>query len=171
MHFAFSNNVTLLFDFWTVQTLTGLVLSCVVVLLFTIFYELSKVWKSNLMTRVLLTLPLTPDSSLTPSLITDMEASATTSEPLLSPDPLYPGETPPILRASPVGSVSSSCRWWFMHSSLALLHIAQVFLGYALMLCVMTYNSAVFLAVILGSGLGYYLAFPLLAKYPKPHHL
>ncbi|CAI9577616.1 unnamed protein product [Staurois parvus] len=113
----------------------------------TVLYELSKVLKSNLLSRVLLTLPLTPDSSLSPSLISDSEANVSANS-----DPL-------------------THRWWFLHSSLALLHTSQVFLGYVLMLCVMSYNSAIFLSVIIGSGLGYYLAFPVLAKFPKLYSL
>ncbi|XP_018408815.1 PREDICTED: probable low affinity copper uptake protein 2 [Nanorana parkeri] len=172
MHFVFSDNVTLLFDIWTVQTLTGLLLSCVIVLMLTVLYELSKVWKSNLLTKVLLTLPLTPDSSLSPSLISDTDANvSSTCDPLLTREPLYSGESSEPLGSLPVRYTSSTCRWWFLHSSLALLHTCQVFLGYVLMLLVMSYNTAIFLSVIIGSAIGYYLAFPLLAKYPKPHRL
>ncbi|XP_075691497.1 protein SLC31A2 [Rhinoderma darwinii] len=168
MHFIFSDNVTLLFDFWTVQTLAGLVLSFMVVLLLTVLYELSKVWKSNLLTRVLQTLPVTPDSALCPPLISDTEEHfPAASDNSLTPDPVFPGEdSAPHVRFS-----SSAFQWWLLHASLALLHTAQVFLGYVLMLCVMSYNATIFLAVILGSALGYYVAFPLLATYPKPHNL
>nr|DBA21562.1 TPA: hypothetical protein GDO54_018175 [Pyxicephalus adspersus] len=172
MHFAFSDHVTLLFDIWTVQTLTGLLISCVVVLLLTVLYELSKVLKSNLLTRVLATLPLSPDASQSPSLISDSEANiSANSDTLLANEPLYPGENHELLVSPPVRYTSSTCRWWVLHSTLALLHTSQVFLGYVLMLCVMTYNSAIFISVIIGSALGYYLAFPLIAKYPKPHSL
>ncbi|XP_069799275.1 protein SLC31A2 [Dendropsophus ebraccatus] len=168
MHFVFSDNVTLLFDFWTVQTLAGLLLSFVVVLLLTVLYELSKVWKSNLLTRVLQTLPVTPDSPLCPPLLSDPESNfSAASDTLLIPDPLFSAEdTHP-----PAQSSSSTYWWWLLHSSVALLHTVQVFLGYVLMLCVMSYNAAIFIAVILGSALGYFVAFPLLAKHPKPHSL
>lgn len=170
MHFIFSDNVTLLFDFWTVQTLAGLMLSFLVVLLLTVLYEVSKVWKSNLLTRVLQTLPVTPDSAVCPPLISDTEANLpAASDTLLSPDPLFPGED--AVPSVQFSSSSSTSRWWLLHSFLALLHMAQVFLGYVLMLCVMSYNAAIFIAVVFGSALGYYVAFPLLAKYPKPHSL
>lgn len=44
------------------------------------------------------------------------------------------------------------------------LHVLQVALGYMLMLLVMSYNVWIFLGVILGSTLGYFISFPLLSK-------
>ncbi|CAH2316431.1 probable low affinity copper uptake 2 [Pelobates cultripes] len=171
MYFIFSNNVTLLFDFWTVHTLAGLVLSFLVVLLLTILYEASKVWKSNLLNRVLLTIPVSPERSQSPTRSTDLEAeSAATSDPLLSPDNLSNQNTETIEPLSR-GYRSSPCRWWLLHGFVTLLHTAQVVLGYMIMLCVMSYNAAIFLSVIIGSALGYYVAFPLLSKYPKPCYL
>lgn len=49
-----------------------------------------------------------------------------------------------------------------LHGVQTLLHIVQVTLGYLLMLCVMSYNTWIFLGVIVGSALGYFIAFPLL---------
>lgn len=40
----------------------------------------------------------------------------------------------------------------------------QVSLGYMLMLCVMSYNTWIFLGVIVGSVLGYFISFPLLGQ-------
>ncbi|KAG8554480.1 hypothetical protein GDO81_003803 [Engystomops pustulosus] len=144
-------------------------LSFVVVLLLTVLYELSKVWKSNLLSRVIRTIPVTPDAAPYAPLTSDTEANLpATSDPGHTHDPLFPGEdsVPPVQISS-----SSTCRWWFLHSSVALLHTAQVFLGYVLMLCVMSYNATIFIAVIIGSALGYYVAFPLITRYPKPHDL
>lgn len=51
---------------------------------------------------------------------------------------------------------------WLIHAVQAVLHMMQVSLGYMLMLCVMSYNTWIFLGVIVGSGLGYFISFPLL---------
>uniref|UniRef100_A0A0E9UYE1 Copper transport protein n=1 Tax=Anguilla anguilla TaxID=7936 RepID=A0A0E9UYE1_ANGAN len=51
-----------------------------------------------------------------------------------------------------------------MHILQTCVHVVQVTLGYLLMLCVMSYNVWIFLGVIVGSLIGYFLAFPLLAK-------
>lgn len=56
---------------------------------------------------------------------------------------------------------SSLCRL-LLHGVQTLLHIVQVTLGYMLMLCVMSYNTWIFLGVIVGSALGYFIAFPVL---------
>nr|AAI69802.1 Transmembrane protein [Xenopus laevis]AAI69804.1 Transmembrane protein [Xenopus laevis] len=168
MHFVFSENVTLLFDFWTVQTLAGLILSCLVVLLLTVVYEISKVWKCNLLSRALQTFPIRSIHEPTPSSTADPETSSNiVSDPFLPPASLPQQHTERLSVTEE--HIQPSSRWWFLHSFLSLLHMVQVVLGYLLMLCVMSYNAAIFIAVILGSGLGYFLAFPLLSKYPKPH--
>lgn len=53
---------------------------------------------------------------------------------------------------------------WLLHALQTLLHILQVSLGYMLMLCVMSYNTWIFLGVIVGSALGYFISFPLLGR-------
>lgn len=53
---------------------------------------------------------------------------------------------------------------WLLHSIQTALQVFQVTLGYMIMLCVMTYNVWIFLGVVLGSGLGYFLAYPLLGR-------
>ena len=53
---------------------------------------------------------------------------------------------------------------WLLHGIQTLLHMLQVALSYMLMLCVMSYNTWIFLGVIIGSALGYFIAYPLLGR-------
>lgn len=53
---------------------------------------------------------------------------------------------------------------WLLHVVQTVLHVLQVSLAYMLMLCVMSYNTWIFLGVIVGSVLGYFISFPLLGR-------
>ena len=55
------------------------------------------------------------------------------------------------------------CRW-MLHSVQTALHVLQVAMSYMLMLCVMSYNVWIFLGVLFGAGLGYFLAYPLIGR-------
>ncbi|KAL7844076.1 hypothetical protein SRHO_G00226150 [Serrasalmus rhombeus] len=158
MYFEGSSNVTLLFDFWSVHEPGGMVLSVFVVLLLTVIYELLKVWKNTLAQQ-----PTHPSAPSIP-------AAFSTSPPCFSP------ENSPTLTNSPseisltptentatTAVITPTVNSWLLHSLLTGLHIVQVVLGYILMLCVMSYNIWIFLGVIVGSLLGYFFAFPLLA--------
>ncbi|KAM9642691.1 protein SLC31A2 isoform 2-T2 [Trichechus inunguis] len=57
MHFIFSNEVVLLFDFWSVHSPTGMALSVVVILLLAVLYESIKVGKVKLFHHALESLP------------------------------------------------------------------------------------------------------------------
>ncbi|XP_066569357.1 protein SLC31A2 isoform X2 [Amia ocellicauda] len=113
-----------------------MLLSVFVVLLFTVLYELLKVWKLWLMERSLASNPASPQGSNT-------ALTQATSETSLPP-------------------AGHKYRWVLLYSLQAAVHVVQVTLGYMLMLCVMSYNVWIFLGVIVGSGLGYFVAFPLL---------
>ncbi|KAI1882492.1 hypothetical protein AGOR_G00251320 [Albula goreensis] len=151
MHFEGSSSVTLLFDFWDVHGPAGMVLSVFVVLLLTVFYELLKVWKIWLSERSSFPRPAPPSASSSAEALGSSSALAgTPSESSLGPPDL--GATPPA-------------RSWLTHSLQTCIHVLQVTLGYMLMLCVMSYNIWIFLGVIVGSVLGYFLAFPLLSHF------
>ncbi|CAM5102738.1 unnamed protein product [Natator depressus] len=135
MYFYFSDKVVLLFDFWNVHTPAGMVLSVLVVLLLAALYEAIKMSKTKLLRRMILAIPTT-----------------LSQESLREPEP---------------GSVNSnlgqqnttSKRWFLYHISQSLLHVVQVVIGYLVMLVVMSYNTWIFLGVIVGSALGYYVAY------------
>lgn len=149
MTFEASSSVTLLFDFWDVHGPAGMVLSVFVVLLLTVFFEILKVWRVWLSSSS--KLARTPSAYASPSGRTE---SCSVLEASPSESSLTPTETqPPSARNS-----------WLLHVIQACLHVLQVTLGYMLMLCVMSYNVWIFLGVVLGSALGYFIAFPLLGQ-------
>ncbi|XP_070811711.1 protein SLC31A2 [Pituophis catenifer annectens] len=136
MHFFFSDQVILLFDFWDVHSAGGMVLSVFIIMLLTVLYEGIKVGKAKLIRH-----------------------SQMAVAPSISQENLREG----ISLNSEVGSTTSSLKkrlsW---HLAETFLHVVQVFLGYLVMLAVMTYNTWIFLGVIAGSAIGYFLAYPLL---------
>lgn len=77
---------------------------------------------------------------------------------------LFPSLTPTLASSSLPALTGRSCssRWFLCHFGQSLLHVAQVVVGYFMMLAVMSYNTWIFFGVVLGSGVGYYLAYPLL---------
>ncbi|KAG1928183.1 high affinity copper uptake protein [Pimephales promelas] len=161
MHFEGSSNVTLLFDFWDVRGPAGMVLSVFVVLLLTIMYELLKVWKITVgqqkpssVTHPSTPVSFSPEQSCFAPVMKCPEGSSALAS--------GPSET----SLSPTESISTADtntkKGWLLHCLQTAIHILQVTLGYMLMLCVMSYNVWIFLGVIMGSVLGYFLAFPLL---------
>ncbi|XP_060791541.1 probable low affinity copper uptake protein 2 [Neoarius graeffei] len=161
MHFEASSTVTLLFDFWSVHGPGGMVLSVLVVLMLTVLYEFLKVWKNILVKRSekLLAPSVSATSSPNPPCFSPvLEHPESTSSLANSPSQvsLAPTEntTTPVLDTSTINS-------WLLHGVRTGLHVVQVVLGYMLMLCVMSYNVWIFLGVIVGSLLGYFIAFPL----------
>nr|XP_033817218.1 probable low affinity copper uptake protein 2 isoform X2 [Geotrypetes seraphini] len=141
MHFFFSDKVTLLFDFWNVQSAPGMVLSVLVVLLLAVLYESIKVGKARLFQKTKLAIP--PNINQEHLLEDNMSSNRVT-----------------LHYSNP------SQRWLWLHAGQSLVHIIQVVLGYLLMLCAMSYNSWIFVGILLGSGIGYYLAYPLLLQIP-----
>ncbi|XP_018588409.1 protein SLC31A2 [Scleropages formosus] len=143
MHFVDSSSVTLLFDFWDVHGPAGMVLSVFVVLLLTVIYELLKVGKVWLSERQLPTQPIAESLGSNTTLASNpSEMSLATTEPQ-----------------------RTLVNKWLLHCLQTAVHVVQVALGYMLMLCVMSYNVWIFLGVILGSVIGYFLAFPLVGRY------
>ncbi|XP_053137845.1 probable low affinity copper uptake protein 2 isoform X2 [Hemicordylus capensis] len=138
MYFIFSDKVVLLFDFWNVHSPGGMVLSVIVILLLAVLYEAIKVGKAKLVQRTMPTV-----------------APSISQEALDEPE-----------RASVSNGldrfVHPPKKWFLWHSVQTLIHIVQVVLGYLVMLAVMTYNTWIFLGVVAGSAIGYFLFYPLL---------
>ncbi|XP_012785193.1 protein SLC31A2 [Ochotona princeps] len=138
MHFTFSQEVVLLFDFWNVHSPAGMALSVLVVLLLAILYEGIKVGKAKLLYQALASL----STPLNQQLILETDRDSAGSD------------VPPVGR--------TRLRWFLCHFGQSLVHIIQVVIGYFMMLAVMSYNTWIFLGVVLGSAVGYYIAYPLL---------
>ncbi|XP_062867728.1 probable low affinity copper uptake protein 2 [Trichomycterus rosablanca] len=161
MHFEVSDSVTLLFNFWNVHGPGGMFLSVLVVLLLTVMYELLKVWKITLAKRSEHLASSFP-AKLNPGMEHADSSSVATA----------PSETSIISSLSSSENAAGSGfstlteNRWFLRSVQTGLHVIQVVLGYMLMLCVMSYNVWIFLGVIIGSMLGYFVAFPFL-EYVK----
>lgn len=157
MTFEASSSVMLLFDFWNVHSPAGMALSVLVVLLLTVFYEMLKVWRACLGSRWQPP-PPPPPLPPPPSPSRDSYSSDSMLEGSPSESSLCPFQQP----RSASGSAGSTSSRLLLHAVQTLLHLVQVTLGYLLMLCVMSYNVWIFLGVIVGSALGYFVAFPLL---------
>lgn len=150
MTFGVSSSVTLLFDFWDVHSPAGMVVSVLVVLLLTVLYEVLKVWR----------LWLGNPSKLTQSPYDAPSSSHCDSISVLDSSPSESSLTPIASVVTPQSTRNS----WLLHIIQTVLHMLQVSLAYMLMLCVMSYNTWIFLGVITGSVLGYFISFPLLGR-------
>ncbi|XP_065593696.1 protein SLC31A2 [Cyrtonyx montezumae] len=139
MTFFFSDRLVLLFDFWSVHSPTGLLLSVLVILLLSVLYEVVKMGKAKVLQRALLAVP--PSFS---------------QEALLGPDEGDSGDSSVQEREATQG------RWFRYHVGQTLLHVVQVVVGYTLMLAVMSYNAWILLGVVAGSAIGYFVVYPLL---------
>lgn len=114
-------------------------LSVLVILLMAVLYEGIKVGKVKLLRKTLESLP-----------------TATSQQLILEADQDSAGSgSPPVNR--------TRLRWFLCHLGQSLVHVIQVVIGYFVMLAVMSYNTWIFLGVVLGSAVGYYLAYPLLS--------
>lgn len=149
MAFELSDTVTLLFDFWDVEGPAGMVLTVFVISLLTVFYEVLKVWRVWLGVKTKL--------AQHQAMYTQTSSAHCDSSSVLENSPSESSLTP--IDPTPADHKRYSM---IVHGIQTILHLMQVSLGYLLMLCVMSYNFWIFLAVVLGSTLGYYISFPLI---------
>ncbi|XP_077479232.1 protein SLC31A2 [Stigmatopora argus] len=152
MVFDVSSSVTLLFDFWHVNSPGGMFVSVIVVMLLTILYEILKVWRFGLSRRTLLTQYSTQYTGAPSQIDNTTGLENSTSESSL------------VTKES--GSFfPNNKESWLQHGIQTLLHLVQVTLSYMLMLCVMSFNTWIFLGIIVGAALGYFISFPLLDQH------
>lgn len=128
MTFYWGKTVTLLVDQWFVNSWLGYLLSLAAVLVIGIFHE----WLTSQRT----------------SLSKSLESKA--SEYLASHE--EQGRTLPL-----IGQVRAPSASQAQKASEALLYTISAAIGYLLMLAVMSYNGGVFIAIVLGLGLGFYI--------------
>ncbi|XP_026637899.1 probable low affinity copper uptake protein 2 isoform X3 [Microtus ochrogaster] len=117
----------------------GMALSVLVVLLLAVLYEGTKVAKAKLLHKTLENLPNTTSQQLI--LESDQDSTGSRSTP----------------------ADGHRLRWFLCYFGQSLVHVIQVVLGYFVMLAIMSYNTWIFLGAIVGLGVGYYLAYPLLS--------
>ncbi|XP_068770463.1 protein SLC31A2 isoform X2 [Struthio camelus] len=115
-----------------------MVLSVLVILLLSVLYETVKIGKAKVLHRTMLAIP----RSLSQESLAERDEGA---------DDTSWGQHD-----------TAQGRWFLYHVSQTLLHVIQVVVGYMVMLAVMSYNAWIFLGVIVGSALGYFVVFPLL---------
>ncbi|KAK3732241.1 hypothetical protein QZH41_010586 [Actinostola sp. cb2023] len=133
-YFHASSKATILFKGWAVDSVGGMVGSCIAVFIFAALYEGLKVLRETLKRKYGYVVSIDLDKTQYAQNGTGQSVTVT--------------ETP--------GRIPKSKICNFHHIIQSFLHIVQVILSYFLMLIFMTYNVWLCLAVALGAGLGYF---------------
>uniref|UniRef100_A0A8C5YPD8 Copper transport protein n=1 Tax=Marmota marmota marmota TaxID=9994 RepID=A0A8C5YPD8_MARMA len=89
MHFIFSDEAVLLFDFWSVHSPAGMALSVLVVLLLAVLYEGIKVGKAKLLHHTLMSLPTATSQQLILETDQDSAGAGSDSSPVSSTNLRY----------------------------------------------------------------------------------
>ncbi|XP_043657814.1 high affinity copper uptake protein 1 isoform X2 [Drosophila teissieri] len=135
MAFHFGHNETILFSWWHIETVAGLVGSMIAIFLLALMYEGLKYYREYLFWKTYNLLEYRPVTG--PQ--RNPEAPRIPSPAAAAPSPVQPSML----------SVN--------HLLQTLLHVLQVTLSFLLMLIFMTYNVWLCLMVVLGAAVGYFL--------------
>jgi len=145
MYFHGGYNEVILFTFWQISTLAGLIGSMIGCFLMGVLYEGIKSYREYWMNGAFHTVRYNQvgnQQRKSPGVEQGVAANGETSDSISEQDSVKVIETKMIS---------------LPHFVLTALHFVQMALAYFLMLIVMTYNSWLFLAVLFGSTLGYFL--------------
>lgn len=131
MYFEAGEKVTILFKQWKTHDAKELIASCFALFVLAIIYEGLKVYRQILLART----DLANDD-----VYTNTNCGNITSQTA-------------VITIGPQRKRLCS----LAHLIQTILHTLQVFIGYLLMLAFMTYNCWICIALLLGSGMGYFL--------------
>jgi copper transporter 1 len=144
MYFHGGYTETILFEFWKIDSVGGLIGSMIGCFLLAIMYEGLKFYRDHLFRKNFRTMTATTGGYVRPDSHTlDGEENAPSSADAVSITPS-------------VRAVETSM-WSLGHFNLTLMHLIQVTLSYLLMLIFMTYNSWLCAATVFGAAVGYFL--------------
>lgn len=145
MSFHFGCNETILFSWWKIDTVLGLIGSMVAIFVLAVLYEGLKYYREYLFWKTYNLLEYRPVTGPTPR----NPESPQRPTPTTSASPVqYVGE---VIHKQPPTMLSLN------HLFQTFLHIIQVTLSFMLMLIFMTYNVWLCMAVVLGAAVGYFL--------------
>jgi len=147
MSFHGGCNEVILFDFWKISTVGGLVGSMIGCFLLGILYEGLKFYREFLMAKGF--------SSSVP--YNNVMVSARDSEGGSEENSITSAPATPPRRNSSAIKVLQTSMLSKTHFLQTLLHLVQMTLSYFLMLVAMTYNTWLFGAVVAGAATGYFL--------------
>ncbi|XP_017964946.1 high affinity copper uptake protein 1 isoform X2 [Drosophila navojoa] len=145
MAFHFGYDETILFSWWHIDTVAGLIGSMIAIFLLALLYEGLKYYREYLFWKTYNLLEYRPVTG--PQ--RNPEAPRLPTPAAAAPSPVqYVGE---VVHKQPPTMLSIN------HLYQTLLHVLQVTLSFLLMLIFMTYNVWLCMMVVLGAGVGYFL--------------
>eukprot|EP00096_Caligus_rogercresseyi_P003103 TRINITY_DN1568_c0_g1_i1.p1 TRINITY_DN1568_c0_g1~~TRINITY_DN1568_c0_g1_i1.p1 ORF type:complete len:204 (-),score=63.95 TRINITY_DN1568_c0_g1_i1:106-717(-) len=143
MYFHGGYEEVILFDFWRISGIGGLILSMIICFLIAILYEAIKFTREVVFRKYNAPF-IEPAKQGHDSDLKGLQSSSRDEE-----DP-----SKPKIR---LALVFKNYIWSKSHLILTLLHTLQVIVSYLLMLIFMTYNSWLCLSVVLGTAAGYFI--------------
>uniref|UniRef100_A0A915AUF5 Copper transport protein n=2 Tax=Parascaris univalens TaxID=6257 RepID=A0A915AUF5_PARUN len=162
-------NEVVLFEFWRISSLPGLLLSCLVIFVMASLYEGIKWFRVYLQMSV-----GAPTPQYSQSKRYDVQKGLLEDAPSNGGDLYAPTTTPPLkvnCDSSGVTFLDGASPLAPMRVIQALLYLIQLVLAYWLMLVVMTYNSWLTASVVLGAAFGHWLFAVLKCLNPQADHL